>query len=84
VLKFFRRLFKKRSVWIYGYCHGGVARRHRIYGNVQFVLWPAGTQGHIVDYWHDMNSYWWPQFTTTAPVNFSEPATSPNVVHVQK
>lgn len=38
------------------------ARRHMWNGNVQFVLWSAGEQGHKEDYWHDMNSFWWPEF----------------------
>lgn len=29
-----------------------VARRHRVTGEVQFVLWNAGEQGHKEDYWH--------------------------------
>jgi hypothetical protein len=44
------------------------ARKHRAKGNVQFVLWKAGEQGHSEDYWHDMDSSWWPTFapaTTT-------------------
>ena len=38
------------------------ARRHRKHGNVQFVLWPAGQQGHTEGYWHDSASSWWPTF----------------------
>lgn len=54
-------LFKRKQVWEYGACRGIVARRGRC-GNVQFVLWKAGQQGHIEDYWHDFDSSWWSLF----------------------
>lgn len=38
------------------------ARRHTKRGNVQFVLWKAGEQGHTADYWHNFDPYWWPTF----------------------
>jgi hypothetical protein len=49
-------------VWQYGTCNNRVARRHRIYKNVQFILWKAGEQGHIEDYWHNFDRSWWSQF----------------------
>ena len=52
------------TVWQYGTCHGGRARRHRFFRNVQFVIWKAGEQGHAEDYWIDMNEFWWPQFVS--------------------
>lgn len=48
--------------WQYGTCRDHAARRHRFHGNVQFVFWKAGEQGHDADYWLDMNEFWWPQF----------------------
>lgn len=66
-----KKLFKKKPLWIYGTVempHGIVsARKHRIKGNVQFVLWKAGEQGHKEDFWHDMHTYWWKQFKTDQP-----------------
>lgn len=45
------------------------ARRHRKTGEVQFILWEAGEQGHIEPYWHPMNSYWWPYFVPDSTPN---------------
>jgi hypothetical protein len=59
--------FKPKSEWEYGKCRGMVARRHRKRGNVQFVLWKAGQYEHKVDYWHDFDRSWWPQFTPEDP-----------------
>ena len=36
----------------YGNCLGLNARRNRITGDVEFVLWKTGEQGHLEDYWH--------------------------------
>lgn len=55
-------LLKDTKEWSYGICHNSVARRHKTKGNVQFVLWNAGEQGHTEDFWHDMNTYWWSFF----------------------
>jgi hypothetical protein len=57
---------KRKIVWIYGTCHDRPARKHKIYGNVQFVLWKAGEQGHKEDYWHNFDSSWWNSFTPSA------------------
>lgn len=60
------RKWRHNREWEYGTCEPepgtGVARRHRRKGNVQFVLWKAGEQGHTEDYWHDFDSSWWPSF----------------------
>ncbi|OIR11010.1 hypothetical protein GALL_71810 [mine drainage metagenome] len=48
--------------WEYGQVEGRRARRHRNNGNVQFVLWEAGSQGHHEDFWHDFDPSWWPLF----------------------
>ena len=46
----------------YGYVKQTRARRNRFTGEVQFVLWKAGEQGHNEDYWHKFDSSWWPLF----------------------
>jgi len=51
--------FKSKNVWIYGNCNNRPARKHSINGNVQFVLWKAGEQGHKEDFWIDFDSSWW-------------------------
>lgn len=50
----------------YGVCNGRPARRSVKRGNVQFVLWEAGEQGHAVDCWHNFDSSWWPKFCVSA------------------
>jgi len=53
----------RRSPWEYGTtARGSRARRHRITGEVQFVLWNAGERGHTEDYWHRMDESHWPGF----------------------
>jgi hypothetical protein len=52
----------KKEPWIYGSCNGTFARKHRKKGNVQFILWKAGEQGHKQDYWHDFGAGWENQF----------------------
>lgn len=37
--------------WQYGLCNGREARRHRIFRNVQFVLWESSKQGHKMERW---------------------------------
>ena len=63
LLKWFRARHY-RHTWELGSCGNSnrPARRHRKNGNVQFLLWPAGEQGHRVDYWHDFDSSWWNTF----------------------
>ena len=39
------------------------SRRHRVNGEVQFVLWKSGEQSHEEDFWCAYNPYWWPYFT---------------------
>lgn len=34
------------------------ARKNNITGDVEFVLWKAGEQGHKEDYWHKMGDGW--------------------------
>ena len=52
------KLFKKKPEWVYGTCNNTLARKHRKKGNVQMLLWPAGQQGHKVDYWHNFGAGW--------------------------
>lgn len=54
--------FTSRPEWEYGIANGMPARRHRKNGNVQFVLWKAGQQGHNEDFWFDMHLHWWSSF----------------------
>ena len=49
-------------VWVYGACNGLIARKHSKKGNVQFVLWKAGEQGHEEDFWIDFDQSHWPLF----------------------
>jgi hypothetical protein len=59
----------KTPVWEYGTA-GAMAgqatcrthRRNKLTGEVQFILWDAGEQGHTKDYWYPTNSTWWPTF----------------------
>ena len=46
----------------YGQIKGQVSRRHIKTGEVQFILWKAGEQGHDDDHWHRYDHSWWPQF----------------------
>lgn len=46
----------------YGTVRETKARRDRRTGEVQFVLWKAGEQGHEADYWHKFDDSWWPLF----------------------
>ena len=55
---FFSWLRRRRATWEYGTCKDRPARRHRQSGEVQFVLWQAGEQGHEVDYWYRFDSSW--------------------------
>ncbi len=59
---FIRSLFNPESIWEYGICKNQRARRNKLIGNVQCVLWKAGEQGHKKDYWVDFYSDWWDEF----------------------
>lgn len=48
--------------WQVGVCHGRAARRNRLTGEVQFVLWKSGEYGHASDYWHRFDPSWWDEF----------------------
>ena len=43
----------RRVIWKYGTCFDRHARMNVITGKVYFVLWQAGKQGHMVEYWHE-------------------------------
>jgi hypothetical protein len=61
--------FKKRDKWEDGLAGDPLrpARRHKQSGEVQFVLWPAGEQGHSEDKWIAFDRYWWPTFVPKEP-----------------
>lgn len=68
-----KRWSKDKIIWEYGICtvDGTTikqkARRHKIKGNVQFILWKAGEQGHQEDYWHNFNETHWKNFKPNNP-----------------
>lgn len=47
-----------KSQWEMGSVKGTVARRNRLTGECQFVLWKAGEHGHSEDYWHKFGPGW--------------------------
>lgn len=55
-------LFKRKPLYEYGHVSDTPARRNRTTGEVQFVLWKAGEQGHQQDYWHKFGDGWEKQF----------------------
>lgn len=58
------KFLRKEKQWLYGTA-GPDKRRARKsveHGNVQFVMWKAGEQGHKEDWWIDFHPYWWPSF----------------------
>ncbi len=74
-LKRLRRRFQRWKhfrEWQYGNCNGCKARRNRLTGEVQFVMWPKGhvTEGsygaydytYPADWWINFNPVWWPDF----------------------
>lgn len=63
-----KKLFRQ-SEWEYGIAGTSVEsvntrtkRKNKLTGEVQFILWEAGEQGHKKDYWHPINPTWWPPF----------------------
>jgi hypothetical protein len=48
----------KGDPWEMGKVNATVARRNRLTGEVQFVLWKADEQGHEKDYWHKFGPGW--------------------------
>ncbi len=55
-------LFKRNPLYEYGHVGDTPARRNRMTGEVQFVLWKAGEQGHQQDYWHKFGDGWEKRF----------------------
>jgi hypothetical protein len=47
-----------KDQWEMGSVKGTVARRNRLTGECQFVLWKAGEQGHAQDFWHKFGPGW--------------------------
>lgn len=62
MLTFLRKLFRKKPEWEYGTCNKQVARRRIKKGNVQFIMWKAGEQGHTEDFWINFDPWWWDKF----------------------
>lgn len=68
-----------KEEWEYGRCNGSKARRHKKNGNVQFILWPKGSQkevdgvGHLEDKWFDFDRSHWPNFRVSPLVNSNPP-----------
>lgn len=60
LLQWFR--LRGKPLYEYGTCRDKPARRNRITGEVQFVLWNAGEQNHTEDYWHKFGDGWEKQF----------------------
>ena len=58
------RIFSK-LFWVYGTIGNITARKHRITGRVEFLLWPAGEQGHKRDYWYPPHEDHWDKFEQT-------------------
>lgn len=51
-----------KPLYEYGFVGDTPARRNRKTGEVQFVLWKAGEQGHKEDFWHKFGNGWEKQF----------------------
>lgn len=66
-MNWIKNIFKKPIVdfWEYGYCNNKKARRHKINGNVQFVLWEDGEQGYKQDFWINFDKSYWNEFKLT-------------------
>lgn len=60
-----RSLSDPDYVWEHGTCNNLPARRNKLHGNVQFVLWKAGEQGHQKDFWINFDRSWWVEFKPT-------------------
>lgn len=58
----FLDLFKRKPLYEYGHVSDIPARRNRKTGEVQFVLWKAGEQGHQQDFWHKFGDGWEKRF----------------------
>ena len=55
-------VMRRYDLYEYGVCNRLRARRNRITGDVQFVLWKAGQQGHKKDLWINFDKSWYEQF----------------------
>ena len=55
------KIFNKKQ-YTYGFVNNTPARKNNKTGEVQFVIWRAGEQGHKEDYWIRFDSSWWSQF----------------------
>lgn len=63
-----RKILNYTDFWIYGTCNNMQARKHKIKGNVQFIMFKIGDQkyvdgvGHLKNRWIDFDSSWWGGF----------------------
>lgn len=57
------------EMYEYGTCKGGYARRDKINGSVQFIIWKAGEQGHTKDCWVNFDKTWWAGFIPEEKIN---------------
>ena len=64
IILFIQILFNEHHAWEFGICNQLLARRHKLNGNVQMMLWKAGERGHKEDYWHNFDPSWWSRFYT--------------------
>lgn len=53
---------KSKYKYVYGICKNKHARMSVKTGKVYFVLWRAGEQGHMVEYWREFDNSWWIDF----------------------
>lgn len=58
----FTKNIKPKIEYEYGQCNNREARRHKVNGNVQFILWKAGEQGHKEDCWINFDKSHWSEF----------------------
>ena len=54
-----KKVMPSNGEWEHGtISNGSKARRHTKTGEVQFLLWKAGEQGHKDGFWHKVGSGW--------------------------
>lgn len=60
-LKKVRHTLKTGELYEYGELNNLKARRNKITGSVEFLMWEAGQFGRKEDYWTQFESSWWGQ-----------------------
>lgn len=70
----------RASNYVYGRCNGRLARRHKLSGEVEFILWKKGDrQGDHVytdNFWCRFDPSWWDQFVPARPQDVGDAASS--------